>query len=227
MTRRRLVALVPMRDESERVPGKNYRSFAGAPLYHRIVRTLLECPAIDEVVIDTDSERIASDSARTFPAVRLIKRPFNLRGGEVPMNEVLLNDVEQIESDLYLQTHSTNPLLRPATLTRAIAAFLAQGAQFDSMFSVTRLHTRIWDAAGTPLNHDVNVLLRTQNLPPIFEENSCFYVFSGVGLRRRRNRIGERPLMFEIDAEEAWDIDEELDFEVAEYLCLRRGKGER
>jgi CMP-N-acetylneuraminic acid synthetase len=216
-----------MREESERVPGKNYRSFAGAPLYHRIVRTLLECPAIDEVAIDTDSERIALDSARTFPTVRLFTRPFHLRGGEVPMNEVLLNDVEQVESDLYLQTHSTNPLLRPTTLSRAIAAFLAQGTRFDSMFSVTRLQTRIWNAAGAPLNHDVNTLLRTQDLPPIFEENSCFYLFSGVGLRQRRNRIGERPMMFEIDPEEAWDIDEELDFEIAEYLYLRRGKDER
>ena len=68
------------------------------------------------------------------------------------------------------------------------------------------------------MNHDPNVLLRTQDLPPMFLENSCLYIFSREGLQSRRNRLGARPLMFEISSEEAWDIDTELDFAIADYL---------
>jgi len=218
----RVVALVPMRHDSERVQGKNYRSFAGEPLYTRVITSLLGVPAIDEVVIDTDSPVILEHAAAHFPTLRLIRRPEQLRDGKVPMNEVLLHDVAQVEADLYLQTHCTNPLLSATTLARAIETLVAAYPAHDSLFGVTRLQTRLWDASGRALNHDPAVLLRTQDLPPVFEENSCLYLFTGGGLRARRNRIGERPLLFEVPREEAWDIDEELDFAVAELLWQRR-----
>src|SRR2546423_241779 len=91
----KLAAIVPMRHNSERVPGKNYRPFAGKPLYHHIIGTLLACPQITEVVIDTDSPVIMADAARYFPQVRVIERPESIRGGMVPTNEVLLNDIRQ------------------------------------------------------------------------------------------------------------------------------------
>jgi CMP-N-acetylneuraminic acid synthetase len=131
---------------------------------------------------------------------------------------VLLNDVNQIEADFYVQTHSTNPLLRPETISRAVDALLTSYPAYDSLFTVTRLQARLWDQLGRAINHNPDVLLRTQDLPPVYEENSNLYVFTGQSLRARRNRIGERPLMFEITAIEATDIDEELDFLVAEFL---------
>jgi CMP-N-acetylneuraminic acid synthetase len=60
--------------------------------------------------------------------------------------------------------------------------------------------------------------LRTQDLPPIYEENSCMYLFSQDILERKHNRIGDRPYLLEIPAEEAQDIDVELDFQLAELL---------
>jgi CMP-N-acetylneuraminic acid synthetase len=221
----RIVAIVPMRHASERVPQKNYRPFAGLPLYHHVVGSLLAAGAVDEVLIDTDSPLIMEDAARSFPQVTVIERPERLRGGHVPMNDVLLHDVTRLTADWYLQTHSTNPLLRPETIDRAVAELLASVPDHDSLFSVTRLQTRLWDAAGRPMNHDPAVLLRTQDLPPVYEENSCLYVFSREGLEARHNRIGARPLLFEIEREEASDIDEELDFAVAEFLYLRRTPG--
>lgn len=218
----RIAAIVPMRHTSERVPGKNYRLFGGRPLYHHIVRSLLGCPSIAEVVIDTDSPWIREDAAQTFPAVRLVERPEHLRAGTTPMNEVLLHAVKQVPADFYLQTHSTNPLLPSREITRAVEAFLASHPEHDSLFSVTRLQTRLWDERGRPINHDPAVLLRTQDLPPVFEENSCIYIFDAETLARRRNRIGERPLLFELTREDAMDIDEELDFAVAEFLFRRR-----
>lgn len=220
----RIVTLVPMRHHSERVPGKNYRLFAGRPLYHHIVSSLLACPMIAEVVIDTDSPVIMEDAKRHFPQVRLIERPEHLRADDTPMNEVLLYDVTQVAADYYVQTHSTNPLLRTETITRAIKTFLHSLPKYDSLFSVTRLQTRLWDAQGRPINHDPRILLRTQDLPSVYEENSNLYIFTCATLEARRNRIGERPLMFEIDPLEAYDIDEELDFRIAEFLYTKSDK---
>lgn len=218
----RIVALVPMRHHSERVPGKNYRPFAGRPLYHHIISSLLACSLIDEVVIDTDSPVIREDAAQHFPQVRLIERPEHLKAGTTPMNDVLLYDVTQVEADYYLQTHSTNPLLRTETITRAIRLFLDNYPMYDSLFSVTRVQTRLWDSLARAINHNPAILLRTQDLPPVYEENSCLYIFTRSTLEARHNRIGERPLMIEIDRLEAWDIDEELDFRIAEFLYHER-----
>ena len=218
----RIAAFVPMRHDSERVQGKNYRPLGGRPLFHHIVASLLSCQAIDEVVIDTDSPLITADAERTFPSVRVLARPDHLLGGDVPMNDVLLNAIDQVPADLYVQTHSTNPLLRSETIRRALDTFLAADGTYDSLFTVTPLQTRLWTADGHAMNHDPAVLLRTQDLPPVMEENSCLYVFDAATLRRRGNRIGERPLLFAIDREEAWDIDEEIDWSVAAALYAVR-----
>lgn len=207
-----------MRHTSERVKGKNYRELAGRPLYHHIIRTLLECQSVDRIVIDTDSPWIMDDARRTFPQVTILERPEHLRDGAISMNDVLLNDVGQVPADLYLQTHSTNPLLRSETIEQAIAAFAVAWPGHDSLFGVTRLQTRLWTAEGRPLNHDPSVLLRTQDLPPVYEENSCIYLFDGDTFRRRRNRLGDRPLMFEIPPAEAVDIDEEIDWRIVSAL---------
>ncbi|MEA2651915.1 MAG: hypothetical protein QOI85_1636 [Chloroflexota bacterium] len=216
-----VVGIVPMRHDSERVPGKNYRPFGGRPLYHHVVATLLASPRISKVVLDTDSELIRDDARAAFPNVEVIERPPHLRDGLVPMNEVLLNDVRKVDADLYLQTHSTNPLLREASVTRAVDLLLGDSGH-DSLFSVTRLQTRLWDREGAPINHDRSVLARTQDLPPVFQENSCLYLFTRQGLELHGNRIGERPILFELPREEAWDIDEDVDFRVAEALYASR-----
>jgi len=215
---KRLVALVPMRHHSERVPGKNYRPLAGKPLYYHILNTLLAVDAIDQVVVDTDSDLILEGLQQDFPTVTRLRRPEALRAGTVPMNDILVHDVAEVQADFYLQTHTTNPLLTSGTVTRAVETFFEQYPEHDSLFGVTRLQTRLYDQQGQPLNHDPNILLRTQDLPPIYEENSCIYIFPRQTLLSRQNRLGERPLMFEIPADEAWDIDEELDFTVAETL---------
>ena len=207
-----------MRHHSERVPAKNYRPLGGRPLYHHILQTLGACPRVAETVIDTDSEQIRTDVEQTFPMVRVVDRPPNLRGDMVSMNDVLLNDVRRIDADYYLQTHSTNPFLRTESITRAIDEFLASRALHDSLFTVTRLQARLWRSDATPINHDPGQLIRTQDLAPVLLENSCLYLFSRDSLERRGSRIGDRPLLFELPADEAWDIDDETDFRIAEAL---------
>jgi CMP-N-acetylneuraminic acid synthetase len=223
----KIVALVPMRHHSQRVPGKNYRPLAGKPLFQHIIATLLQVPQISQVVVDTDSEPVMAGLREHFPEVVILERPAHLREDNVPMNEILMYDTSCVEADHYLQTHSTNPLLSAATLGRAIDTFLKAYPAYDSLFSVTPMQTRLWDAQGKAINHNPDILLQTQDLPPVYEENSCIYMFTRQNLVERGNRLGVHPLMFAMDAAEAWDIDEELDFAITEFLMehkLKTGK---
>lgn len=213
-----------MRHHSQRVPGKNYRLLAGRPLFHHILETLLAVPEINQVVVDTDSEPIMEGLRQYFPQVKIIERPEHLRAADVPMNDILIYDTEQVPSDFHLQTHSTNPLLRPETVSRAVQSFLSDYPAHDSLFSVTRLQTRLYDQHGRAINHDPTILIQTQDLPPVYEENSCLYLFTRENLLRRHHRIGDRPMMFEIDVDEAWDIDEELDFIITDFLLRRKNQ---
>jgi CMP-N-acetylneuraminic acid synthetase len=215
-TQPRIAAIVPMRHFSRRVSGKNYRLLGDKPLYRYVVDTLLAVPAITEVIVDTDSELIMRDVAQDLPQVRVVVRPEHLRSEMQVMNEILLNTVTQVDADYYLQTHSTNPLLRSETIADAIATFLAARDTHDSLFSVTPLQTRLWTEDGRALNHDPDHLIRTQDLEPVMEENSCIYIFRRDVLEARQNRIGARPLVFVMDPAEALDIDTELDWRIAE-----------
>jgi len=217
-----LVALVPMRHHSQRVPGKNYRLLAGKPLFHHIIETLLAVPEIEQVAVDTDSEPVMDGLRQHFPQVTIINRPENLRADDVPMNDILLHDTAQVQADFYMQTHSTNPLLRPETISQAIETFLEAFPEKDSLFSVTRWQTRLYDQYGAAINHDPSILIQTQDLPPVYEENSCLYLFTRQNLVERHHRIGENPILFEIDPAEAWDIDEELDFEITNFFLWRK-----
>jgi CMP-N-acetylneuraminic acid synthetase len=207
-----------MRHHSQRVPGKNYRLLAGKPLFHHILDTLKACPEISQTVVDTDSPVVMEGIRKFYPGVVLLERPQELRADTIPMNEILMYDTAQVPADFYLQTHSTNPLLRSETVSKAILALTDNYPAYDSLFAGTRLQSRLWDGLSRPINHNPAILLQTQDLPPVYEENSCIYIFTRQNLEARRNRLGERPYLFVMDRDEAWDIDEELDFLIADIL---------
>lgn len=215
-----------MRHHSQRVPGKNYRLLAGRPLFHHIIETLLAIPKISEILVDTDSDPVMDGVRQHFPQVKVISRPEHLRADDVPMNDILIYDTAQVQADFYLQTHSTNPLLKSETVSRAIQSLITNYPHYDSLFSVTRLQTRLYFQDGQAINHDPAVLIQTQDLPPVYEENSCLYIFTRENLVQRHHRIGKTPIMFEIDADEAWDIDEELDFVITDFLLRRKNQSE-
>ncbi len=187
-------------------------------MFHHVVGTLLECELIDKVIIDTDSPIVIEQAKEVFPEVIILERPEHLRDGSIPMNDVLMNCINQVPSEFYLQTHSTNPILSAKTVAAGIKKFFEIYPMYDSLFSVTRKNVRYWDSLARPINHNPNILLRTQDLPPIFEENSCMYLFTKEILAKKHNRIGDRPYLFEMLEEDAQDIDVELNFIMAELL---------
>jgi len=221
---KQIIALLPMKEHSERIPNKNMKDFCNKPLYHGIMEALLKSKYIRFVVIDTDSQVIAEDALKNFDRVKIINRPEKLRGDFVPMNDIIAYDLLQLKGEDFLQTHSTNPLLTTETINKAIEQYFENIENYDSLFSITRLQTRLYWQDGKAINHNPNELIRTQDLSPVFEENSNLYIFSKKSFREAGNkRIGLKPQMFEINKFEAIDIDEPEDFELAKILYKLRG----
>lgn len=219
-----VIAIVPMKGHSARVPRKNLKPMCGRPLYHWIVRTLLDAQTVSRVVVETDADEIEADVAASFPDVTVLRRPVHLHGDDVPMNAVIDNAMRQLPEAVFLQSHSTNPLLRSATVDRAVAAYRGTGGH-DSLFAVTRWQTRFFWADGKPVNHNPNELIPTQDLPPLYEENSNIYIFTRGSFDLRGHRIGENPYLFEMEYMEAVDIDEMQHFHLAEALMSRQSPG--
>jgi CMP-N-acetylneuraminic acid synthetase len=214
-----VIALLPMKGHSERVPNKNMRSFCGQPLFHRIAAALERSPFVESIVIDTDSAIIARDAALHFKKARIVERPNELCGDAVPMNAIIAHDISLCRGEHFIQTHSTNPLLRSDTLNACIEAYFSALSRTDSLFSVTRIQSRLYWESGAAINHDPRELLRTQDLPPVFAENSNVYVFSRTSFVAAGNRrIGLKPSMFPLNRLEAIDIDDEEDFLLAEAM---------
>jgi CMP-N-acetylneuraminic acid synthetase len=219
-------ALLPMKGNSERVPNKNMKSFAGAPLYHAIVNSLLASKYIECIVINTDSQIIAKDAKDNFgDKIIIIDRPLEIQGDYVSMNNIIEYDLNHLEGEHFIQTHSTNPLLKTQTVDNAIVTYFESLEKFDSVFSVTKLQTRLYDKNAKPINHNPEELLRTQDLEPLYEENSNFYIFSKKSFKNAGNkRIGLKPKIFEVNKLEAVDIDEPEDFRLAELLHMHKDK---
>ena len=221
----RLVALLPMKANSARVVGKNFRPFAGKPLFRWILDTLLSVPEIQQVVINTDARSILADHGLVDgDRIRIRDRKPELCGDFVSMNLVLADDVAAVSSQSYLMTHTTNPLLGAGTIQNAIAAYekgCAEGT-CDSLFTVNRFQTRFYRADASPVNHDPKNLVRTQDLEPWFEENSNLYLFNRPSFASTAARIGSRPMMWEVPRAESADIDDQEGWDIAETMCRAR-----
>jgi len=217
-------ALIFMKEHSERVPEKNVRPFCRKPLFHWILENLNKSKYINETIINTDSIKIAEDAKANFKVTIHMRPDYLKRITSDEANQIMAYDLKNTDGEFFFQSHSTNPLLTHRTIDSAIEAFFGQKS-YDSLFSVTQIQKRFFDKEFKALNHDPEKLIKTQQLPYIYEENSCIYIFSRELFFKRMNRIGYSPLLFPIDKNEAVDIDDEIDFFVAQALMNLRIKG--
>lgn len=223
-----LVALLPIKGHSERVPSKNFRTLAGKPLCRWILDTLLSMPEIELVVINTDArERLRTLGIVGDERVLIHDRMPHICGADVSMNRIIADDIAHVAAETYLMTHATNPLLSAATIRAALARFsdATAAGTADSLFTVRRYQTRFYRADGSPINHNPTELIRTQDLEPWYEENSNLYIFTKTSFTESGARIGVRPLLFESPKIESFDIDDMDDWRIAEAMALRSGTG--
>ena len=215
----RTVALLPMKANSTRVKGKNFRDFCGKPLFRWILDTLLSVDQIDEIVINTDARHILADNGLTeTDRITIRDRRPEICGDHVSMNLVLADDVSNVLADTYLMTHTTNPLLSSRTIRQAISELMKDN-NADSLFTVNKVQTRFYRADGSPVNHNPEKLIPTQELEPWFEENSNLYLFSKQSFEKSGSRIGLRPIMLETPCLESVDIDMPDDWRLAEAIA--------
>lgn len=226
-TPERIVALLPMKAHSARVSGKNFRDFCGKPLFRWVLDTLLEVEEIDQVIINTDAREILKQNEVVDTKRLLIRdRPEEICGDFVSMNKIIANDIKNVPADIYLMTHTTNPLLSAETIRKAIHAYklgVSNGSN-DSLFTVDRIQTRFYERDGTPVNHDPNNLVRTQDLNPWYEENSNLYVFSSTSFDKTNARIGKTPYLLVSPKYESIDIDEPEDWDIGHSLAILRNQ---
>ena len=213
-----ITALMPMKADSERLPNKNIKIFHGKPLYQAVLDTLIKSRYIKEIIIDTDIESILG-LTDINQKVTIVERPEALRDEFVPFFDIIDYDMNQTDANLFLHTHSTNPILRTKTIDNAILTFV-KNKSYDSLLSVNRLNKRAYSSDKKPINHDPHdKLLRTQDLKPVYVDSSCIYIFSRESFQNAGNhRIGHSPYFFEVDEIESIDIDYENDFFLAEKL---------
>ena len=214
-----VTALVPMKGHSERVPSKNIRSFGGKPLFFHILESLESSDFVGDILVNTDSPKIISLIDHNFPDVITLERPQHLLGDKVPMTSIIEYDVQHIKTDHFLQTHATNPLLRGNTIDYAIESYFDGLKQdFDSVMGVTKHQTRFYDHNKMPINHNPDIMLPSQDMLPLYEDNSNFYINSTKNFLKHQNRVGRKPRFIEVPKLESIDIDEEYDFIIAEAV---------
>lgn len=233
MKNERIVVLLPMKANSERVKGKNFRSFCGKPLFRWILDTLLDVQEIDQIVINTDARHIlAANGLVETDRIVIRDRKPEICGDHVSMNLVLADDVANVDADIYLMTHTTNPLLSADTIRKALAEYREAkvAGKADSLFTVDKVQTRFYRADCTPVNHDPDNLIPTQHLEPWFEENSNLYIFTRDSFGKTSARIGKKPMMYEGPFFESIDIDTPADWDfavvAARYLLEQQGNAQ-
>lgn len=223
------IAIVPVRHFSQRVPGKNYRLLGQKPLYYYILDTLVHSN-VDQVFIDTDSEIISQGINELFlnnntnNKIIILRRPDDLCGVKISMNQIIISILERIKDQIddhtiILQTHVTNPFVRTNTVNQALSDFNKYHP--DTLLSVNAIQKRLWETNKQPLNHNPDILLQTQDLPVLYEENSCLYIFRAKTIDQYQNRIGPDRYFFEMNHLESWDIDTEEDFHLAQAISQK------
>ena len=214
-----VTALVPMKGHSERVPSKNIRMLGRKPLFFHILKSLESTKFVYEIIVNTDSQKIISLIKENFPKVVVIERPQHLLGDKVPMTPIIEYDLKYVKTKHFLQTHATNPLLKASTIDYAIKSYfegLDKG--FDSVMGVSRYQTRFYDHNKRPINHNPDIMVPSQDMPPLYEDNSSFYINSIDSFLKNKNRVGKSPIFIEVSKLENTDIDEEEDFLIADAL---------
>ena len=204
-----------MRHSSSRIKGKNYKLLHHKPLFEYILGTLVETKIFNKIIINTDSP-ITKKKSLKYKNIIIHDRPQNLKSGLISMNKIIEYDCKKLDTNYIFQTHSTNPLLTISTIKKAVQIFFKK--KLDCLFAVTKYQNRLWDKKLKAINHNPKKLIRTQDLTPLYEENSCFYIFKRNGFLKNKNRIFGKKMFFEIPPEESVDIDNHHNWNYAKFL---------
>jgi CMP-N-acetylneuraminic acid synthetase len=217
---KKVTAIVPIKAETEMING-NLRLFNNKPLYKTLLDKLEYIFAIDEIIVDTDLKGIEKELTEIYKKVKFVNRPEVLAKSDTNINEIIKYDLSKTSNnEIFIQTHINKPLLKKETIAKALRKFVEIEDQFDSLFSVNTYHSRFYNNQNNPINHESDHLIRTEKLDPVYEENSCFYIFTKESFDLKSNRIGKKPYLFNTTTIESLELKDGLSYKLAEILML-------
>lgn len=212
----KVVAYIPIKEKSERVPNKNIRDINGKPLFYWVLNTLYQSKNIDKIIVDTDTNFMREKISSFFPNIEIIMRPKHLMGGAITGDDLVKNSLPLFDDDdIIFLTHVTNPLLKAQTIDKAIDAF--KNNDCDHLLSVI-IHNSRFYYQNKPLNHDITNMQNTQDLEPVIEENSNIFIFTKHSFEKYQSRIGRKPYLFPMSVFETSDIDYEEDWQWTKFI---------
>lgn len=209
----KVVAVVPIKLNNERLPGKNIMCFDnGKPLCYYIFNTLLKVKEIDEIYVYCSDESIKKYIPKD---IIFLKRDEKLNSSTTKMNDILKCFAEEIDADIYVMTHATSPFVKASSISSAVKTVL--DGRYDSSLAVTKIQDFLWKD-GKPFNYDLKSIPRTQDLDVIYQETSGFYIYKREIIEKYNRRVGFNPYLQEVDEIEKTDIDELNDFLIANAI---------
>ena len=221
----KIVAVVPMKLNNQRLPKKNTKKFVnGGPLCQYILKTLSNCTKINEIYVYCSESEIKE---HLICGIKYLKRDKSLDGDNIKINDVLYSFANDVQADIYVMAHATAPFVNKESIEKGIDAVLMEN--YDSAFSVKKIQDFIWKD-GRPLNYDLGNIPRTQDLDVLYMETSGFYIYRSEIIQNMKRRIGINPYLVEVGEIESCDIDEKEDFIIADaihyYMKMKREKNE-
>lgn len=205
----KVIALVPIKLNSQRLSHKNILPIAKKPLCWHICNTLLNVTQIDEVYVYCSSENVMSYLPK---GIILKKRPKWLDNDEVKGFDIYNEFIKEIDGDIYILAHTTSPFIKRESIENALQHVISK--EYDSAFSAERVQTFAW-YKNKPINYALDNIPRTQDIEPIWVETSAFFIFKKHIFVEHKRRIGFQPYIQEVSGIEAIDIDEKKDYELA------------
>ncbi|MDO4554017.1 MAG: acylneuraminate cytidylyltransferase family protein [Lachnospiraceae bacterium] len=216
----KITAFVPIKLNSERLPGKNIKPFTnGKPLIYYILKTLKKVIGLDDIYVYCSDESIQLYLPK---GIKFLKRPSYLDLSTTSFNEVLVSFAKEVPSDYYLLAHATAPFILPETFQKAITAIRSD--LYDSVFTVKKLQEFLWKD-NRPINYHPSFIPRTQDLPAYFAETCGMYLYPKNLILSKHRRIGDAPYLLEISPIEAFDINTPEDFTIADSIFNSYVKG--
>lgn len=218
----KVVAMIPIKLNNERVPGKNIKKFYdGKPLMEFIQNACLNTRNVDEVYVYCSSPEVKNFLVE---GVNFLKRPKYLDTSKVNANDIIREFMKEVKADTYVLSHATSPFTRSESIERCID--IVNSGAYDSAFLAKRMQQFLW-CEGKALNFDVQNFPRTQDLKPIYSETSGAFVFTRDTFIKYNRRVGIKPYIYEVDDIEAIDIDYPIDFRIADAIYKEVIKNER
>lgn len=210
----KIIAFVPIKFNSSRLKNKNFLKLDEKYLCSYIFETLLKIDTIDQIYVYCSNEEIINYIPKN---IIFLKRNNNLDSEQTIGMDIYQQFIKEIDSDIYILAHATSPFISKESIKQGIDALVNK--QYDSAFSVKEEKTFTW-YQNKPLNYNLDLIPRTQNLESIFLETSAFYIFNKDVITKKK-RIGNNSKMIITKFPEYIDIDTQDDFNLAAKIVLK------